>query len=84
MKVLKFYAEWCGPCKALTATINEHYNGDVPIEEINIDTNIDAAIKYQIRSVPTCVLLDDSGNEIGRKVGVMTAEQFEDFVKGVK
>lgn len=81
MRVLKFYADWCGPCKALSATLDKHYKGDVPIEEIDIDTNSDTAAYYGIRGVPTCILLDDNNTEIRRKVGSMTIKEFEQFVK---
>lgn len=81
MKVLKFYAEWCGPCKSLSSVIENYYTGDVPIESIDIDSNMDMAAQYQVRSVPLCVLLDDNGNELKRQTGVMMIDQFEDFLK---
>ena len=80
MKILKFYAEWCGPCKMLTKTL-EGYN-EVEIQEIDIDQDQETAIKYMIRGVPTLVLVDDSGNEIRRKAGMMMFNEFEKFVKG--
>lgn len=82
MKVLKFYADWCGPCKSLSKTIENHYKGDVPVEEVDIDKNTEMATKYGIRNIPTCILVDDSGTEIKRKSGAMMIDQFEEFVKG--
>lgn len=82
MKVLKFYAEWCGPCKALSTTLEKYYKGDIPIENIDIDSNRDITIKYNVRSVPACVLLDDNGNELRRKTGAMMIDDFENFLKG--
>ena len=52
MKVLKFYADWCVPCKSLSKIIEQHYTGDIPIENIDIDQNNDMAREYNIRSVP--------------------------------
>jgi thioredoxin 1 len=82
MKVLKFYADWCGPCKALSSTIEQHYKGNVPIENINIDTDQETAVTYGIRGVPTCILIDEHGSEVRRKSGAMMIDQFEKFIKG--
>lgn len=81
MKVLKFAADWCGPCKMLSKTL-EDYKGDVEIQEIDIDADQEVAIRYGIRGVPTLVLLDDTGVEVRRKSGMMMLGDFEKFVKG--
>ena len=80
MKVLKFYAEWCGPCKAMSKTLETHYKGDVPVEDIDIDKETELAVKYGIRSVPTCILVDENNAEIKRKVGMMLINEFNEFV----
>ena len=72
MKVLKFYAPWCGPCKAQSEIIKQA--GDkitMKFEEVNIDDNVFMATNFQIRSVPTMVLVDDNEKEIKRKVGLL-------------
>ena len=81
MKVIKFAASWCGPCKMLSKVL-EDYTGDVQIEEIDIDNNQELAIKFGVRGVPTCVLVNDAGGEVSRKVGMMNIKEFEEFVKG--
>lgn len=83
MKVLKFYAEWCGPCKGLSMVINGA--GDkvtVPVENVDIDNNIMLAQQFKVRSVPTMVLVDENENEIRRQVGLVNEEQFLKFLKG--
>lgn len=80
MKVLKFSATWCGPCKALSNILEQYYSGDVAIEEVDIDDQKELTAEYGIRVVPTCVLLDDNGNEIRRKSGVMMEDEFEEFI----
>ena len=82
MKVLKFAAEWCGPCKMLSSVLEKYYDGDVPIENIDIDQNSEVAVRYGIRGVPTLVLLDDNGGELRRKSGMMMIDEFEKFIKG--
>lgn len=83
MKALKFYADWCVPCKGLSQVINNA--GDkvtIPIEDINIDETSSNAADYKVRSVPTMILLNDQGAEVKRKVGTMNEQQLLEFLKG--
>ena len=68
MKILKFSAEWCGPCKMLQKTIDEMVL-PYPIENIDIDKNPDLAGNFGIRGVPTLVLMTSEGKEQGRIMG---------------
>ena len=82
MKVLKFYADWCGPCKGLSMVIKGA--GDkvtVPIEEINIDNEIMMSVDYGVRSVPTMILVDQNSTELKRHVGTLNEEQLLNFLK---
>jgi len=81
MKILKFYADWCGPCKMLSKTI-ESIKEEIPfeVEEIDADNNAEMAKKYNIRGLPTMVIVDGE-IEVKRHVGNMTADQVKDFVK---
>ena len=82
MKVLKFYAEWCQPCKMLSQIIkNAGEKITVPVEDVDIDNNIMMSVEYQVRSVPTMVLLDDNGKEIKRQVGMMNEQKLLEFLK---
>jgi len=80
MKVLKFYADWCSPCKSLSNVIAGIPDLKIEIDNINIEEDVDAAVEYTVRSIPTCILLDDQGKEIRRASGGMTAEEFKKFV----
>jgi thioredoxin 1 len=83
MKLLKFYAEWCGPCKGLTMVINGAKDKiNIAIEEYDIDNEMMMAQEYKVRSVPTMVLVDDTGTEIRRQVGMVTEEKLLEFLKG--
>ena len=80
MKVLKFEADWCSPCKMLSKTIDGITDLNVAIERIDVDKDPDSAVRFRVRGVPTCVLVNDDGKEIARKVGMMTATDFVNFV----
>lgn len=83
MKVLKFYADWCGPCKVQSKIIKDA--GDkitTTIEDVNIDENLMMAQNFQVRGVPTMVLVDDQENEIKRHVGVLKEAELIEWLKG--
>ena len=83
MKLFKFYAEWCGPCKGLTMIINGAKDKiNIPIEEYDIDNEMFMAQDYKVRSVPTLILVDDKNQEIKRSVGLLTEEKLLEFLKG--
>jgi thioredoxin 1 len=79
-EVLKFYADWCGPCKMLSKTLENLKDNDIPIKEIDIDEQTDLAVQYNVRSVPTMVLLEN-GSEVKRVVGSMSLEKVKEFLK---
>ena len=81
MKVLKFYAEWCGPCKGLTMVVNGAKDKlPMPVENVNIDENVFMAQDFKVRSVPTMIVVDDQEKEIRRHVGLMNEEQLLKFL----
>jgi len=80
MKILKFSASWCGPCKMLSMTIAGIKDEiPYPIEEIDIDDNTEMAQSFGIRGVPTMIIVDGD-TEVRRRSGVMTASELKTFI----
>ena len=54
-----FWAEWCGPCRAISPVLEElssELAGKVKIVKLNIDENPSTTVKYGVRSIPTMIL----------------------------
>ena len=78
MKVLRFTASWCQPCKMLAKTL-EDVDTQVPIEVIDIDENQQLAMDYGIRGVPTLVMLDGD-IEVKRVSGMLMKNQLTEWL----
>lgn len=78
-KVLKFSATWCAPCRALGETLSKVE--DITIENIDIDDNEELCEKYNIRSVPTLIFLNNENKEVGRSVGNISLDAFYNKLK---
>lgn len=80
--VVDFWAEWCGPCKMLAPIIEmvSDQVGGVKFCKVNIDENMDIAMKYKIASIPTLSLFKN-GEEVQRSVGVISKDELMEFIK---
>lgn len=81
MKLLDFYAEWCGPCKVMEPIVNElekSYN----IEKINVDEQPEVAEKYGVMSIPTYLVVDNEGRELSRTTGATSKAALEGMLNG--
>jgi len=81
IKLIDFYADWCMPCKAFAPVLSK-VTEDRDIEVVKVDTAVDEddlSVKYNIRSIPTVVILkvDDEGNktEVTRFTGIKTESE---------
>ena len=80
--ILYFTADWCGPCKQ-TRPIVEELNREQIMAKffiIDVDSEIEMAQDFQIRSVPTFVIMKDN-KEIHRVTGAKTRQQLEELIK---
>jgi len=69
--LVDFWAEWCGPCKAIAPTVGEianDYNGKIKVGKVNVDTNQKIAMEYGIRSIPS-LLIFKGGTILKQVVG---------------
>lgn len=81
MKLYKFYAEWCQPCKMLSKVIEGAKDKiNVEIIEFDIDAEMMTAINYGIRGVPAMVIVDDNEKEIRRLNGYVNEEKLLEFL----
>lgn len=79
-EILYFSAQWCGPCRLL-GPIMESLKDQINFRKIDVDENQELPTQYQIRSIPTLVLVED-GIEKGRLVGVKSKEEILSFYNG--
>jgi thioredoxin 1 len=70
--LVKFEADWCGPCQAMKPMINDlaaEFGDQLTIATLDIDQNNQTPYRYGVRGVPT-VILFDKGKIVGQKVGL--------------
>ena len=81
--LVDFYADWCGPCKAMSPVVEQlanQYNGKLKIIKVNIDNNQSAAAQYRVQGVPTFILFS-KGQQVWRQSGAMPAQQLNQVIQ---
>ena len=80
--LVDFWAVWCGPCRMIAPFVEqlaEEYADKLTVGKLNVDEETDAAIRYNVSSIPTLVLFRD-GEEVDRMLGAVPYERLKAFV----
>jgi thioredoxin 1 len=77
--LVDFWAEWCGPCKAIAPMLDQvatEYAGKLRIGKVDVDSNQATAMRYGVRSIPTLILFKNGVVE-AQQVGMLSKDNLK-------
>jgi thioredoxin 1 len=80
--LVDFWAEWCGPCKAIAPALEEiagEYAGKLTVAKVNVDENPVSPNNYAVRGIPTLILFKD-GQPAATQVGALPKSRLKDWL----
>ena len=80
--LVDFWAEWCGPCRAIAPTIDElaaEYDGKVRVGKLNVDENQQTTINFGVRGIPA-VMLFKGGKMVDQVIGSANKMEFKRMI----
>ena len=83
--LVDFWAEWCGPCKQLSPTVEEiavENQDKLKVCKMDVDSNREIAAKFGIRSIPSLIIFKN-GEPAGIEIGALSKQQLEEFISKV-
>ena len=83
--LVDFWAEWCGPCKMISPSleaIDNELDGKLTIAKMNVDENPQTPVKYGVRGIPMLMLFKD-GQVAGTKIGALPKQQLSQWVNSL-
>ena len=84
--LLDFYADWCGPCKMLAPVLHEiaeESTGAFKVGKVNVDEQMDLAMRFQVSSIPMLVVFKD-GKAVAKSVGYRSKAEITAMVEGAR
>ena len=84
--LLDFYADWCGPCKMLAPVLHEiaeENAGTLKVGKVNVDEQMELAMRFQVSSIPMLVVFKD-GKAVAKSVGYRPKSEIAAMVEGAR
>lgn len=81
MQVLDFYAPWCVPCKRILPIVEKFTTEEnIPLKKINVEENRNVFNKFNVKTVPTLILVDEKDEEIKRIINPKNLDEIRSIL----